>query len=118
MRKQIDGALSASQGVATTAAREKVFTYSSLKLRLHNETEKLEKLLWPFLWFTAAGAVVNWILLVWASLDAGRTLSQSEEWFFIFASVGYYVLIGLALEGLARFTLSGIQSDLRSALQP
>ena len=59
-------------------------------------------------------ALGNWVALIFASLYAGTVLTCLQEICLLILSVFYYAVIWLALEGLARWQLRGLQSKLKT----
>jgi hypothetical protein len=99
-------------GVATTEAKERQGTLASLSLELSDAISRLEKWYLPFLVSALFGAAVNLVLLVWASISSGTTIDQAAMAWLIFAAVGYYALVLLILEVIARLVLAKVVGGL------
>lgn len=79
--------------VQTPAAKRARAELSDLHMDISKNTETLNRLNLPFMIAALFGAVVNWTALIWASLDAQRQTSSTEEWVLIGISVGWFLLI-------------------------
>lgn len=83
--------------IESRAAQRLRADIASLKMDVASRTDTLNSLNLPFMIAAILGAVVNWLALILASIAAPRPLSSTEEWCLIFISVGWFILIGLAV---------------------
>jgi hypothetical protein len=98
--------------IPTPRALQSKAELSDLKGKIENNTIKLDQLHLPFMIAAILGAVVNWLVLILASLDATRPLSNFEVAALIFCSVAWYLLIGVILAGFAFYQLYPLSREL------
>jgi hypothetical protein len=118
LRQAIDGELLIVRGVATPKAQQKSADLASLKLAFSDVREQLEKLQLPFMIAAIAGAITNWVFLILASLYASRALVRWEKLGLLFISVGYFVLLLVALELIAQYRFRTVRLRLAAIRSP
>jgi hypothetical protein len=87
---------------------------ASLKLQFADERDKLNRIQGPFLIAIVLFALVNWTMLIMASLYASYTLSCWQEAGLVFISVGVYVAVGITLEIIARIKFRSVSNELEN----
>jgi hypothetical protein len=113
LAREIDGDLAAIRGVASEVARTKRRGLMTLKLRFANTRRELDSKQIPFMIAALLGALANLAGLIAASSDAQRTLSSGQQAGLIFLSSGYFLLLALCLEVLARWYLTALFEELK-----
>jgi hypothetical protein len=117
LARAIEAQLGVVKGVQAPKARERSGKLASLKLKFVEQRRKLNRLNRPFMVLTIAFALLNLAALIWASVDASHVLLSGECNILLFVSVGSYVAIFAALEGVAQWLFWGVAGELR-ALSP
>jgi hypothetical protein len=83
--------------VQSPAAKRMKAELSNLQMDIASNTVTLNRLNMPFMIAALLGAAVNWLALIYASVDAQHPLTSTDEWLLIGISVGWFLLIGLAV---------------------
>lgn len=112
IQRRIGSEIEVLERVKSPGASAKVGLLSSLEMRFHENKSELDGSLKPIMAMTFIVALVNVSALVWVSLDPRSEVSLYLSWGFIFISVGYYLVVGLAVEWLTRKHLGRIRSAL------
>jgi hypothetical protein len=110
--KIVDNEIRARTNIKTEGAKEKRQKLFDLKQNLVDAETKLGKTLRPCMFFAAAGAAINIIYLIFASIYGQENISDNLQWQLIFVSVIYYILIYCLLETVAWIQLSPIEKKL------
>lgn len=106
------------KSVNTAAARAKRGKLASLWLRFDEARQKVDRAQLPFMIASLGAASLNLALLVWASVAAARPLTAWQQYALIFLSTGFYFVLVVILECIARHHLDGVAreiNDLRKA---
>lgn len=114
LSKAIESQFAVVSGVKSQRARERSGKLASVKLEFTQKRRQLELLNLPFMIATVAFALLNLAALIWASLDAGRSLTGHERSALLFISVGSYTFVFLALEIVAQWLFWGVRRELRA----
>lgn len=114
----LDDELRVLAGIKSDVARQRLGALSAIKIELGRRRAPIERWLSIFLTATVIGAVLNLAALVFASIDAQRTLDLTEQWGLITISVLYYLAILAMLEVFARYWLGDIERDFVAAGAP
>jgi hypothetical protein len=112
LRQAIEDEITIVRGVSSAKAQQKLGDLSSLKLAFNEEIDKLEGWQLPFMIAALAGGAGNWIALVFASVSAQCVLTATGEFGLIFLSVGYYILLAIALEFIAQWRFRSVRLRL------
>jgi hypothetical protein len=114
LSKALDEEFRVFSGGTSETARSALQEIASLQLEFNETRTRLERWNTPFMALTILVALGNWIALIYASLHASTVLTSPQEICLLTLSVFYYVVIWLALEGLARWQLRSLQSKLEA----
>jgi len=115
--RTIEAELVALRGVTMPFAQRKRRDMLDLKLRFVTVREALDRSLMPFMIAAVIGAFLNLLALIAATMDTGRALTPCQADALIFLSVGWFLMVVVALEVLARLKLQSINRDLRTLRQ-
>jgi hypothetical protein len=111
--RALDAEILALRGGASDFTKQKRRELMMLRLHFLQVRESLERLQRPFMVTAVAGAILNLLFLIKASLDASAQVSRCMIWVLLFTSIGLYLLVGCGLEILARYKLSTTIRDLK-----
>jgi hypothetical protein len=83
--------------VQSPAAKRMKGELANLQMDIATNTVTLNRLSLPFMIAAIIGAAVNWLALIYASWAAQRPLEPTEEWLLTGISVGWFLLIAIAV---------------------
>ena len=112
LEENLSAELDVFEKISTPRGLQAKADLSDLKTKLSNAGRHLDKLNMPFMIAAILGAVVNWIALIFSSLDASRVLTGLEQSLLLGASVAWYLLIGVSVVAAAVYYLSPLSREL------
>lgn len=115
--RTLDGELTALQGIRSAFARTKRRDMMDLKLRFTATRQDLEAAQIPYMIAAIIGAICNITCLIYVALNSGEQATTLAMAIFLFLSIGFFIIIILLLEILARLKLSGILTSLTELRQ-
>lgn len=116
LERIIDGEIAVLRGTDVPFGQKKRRDMMDLRFQFMTVRAKLDRWQWPFMAAAVIGALANLAGLIVATLDKDGVVCDFGQWTLLFVSIGWYFILLLALEILARVTLRSVRRDF-SAIQ-
>lgn len=111
--RTIDNELTVLRNPINPFAKAKWRDVRQLRYRFGQVRDSLDRVQLPFMWAALTLAALNLAALVVATVDKERVACGAELYGLLFVTIGGFLLLLAALEGLARWHLAPIRAELK-----